>query len=74
VPGQYSVRFRAKKGTEVLYQSDWTTITIEPYSQERRDQWVRSIEEAITQNNRMIVYDSLPSLLAWRDEKALPSC
>jgi hypothetical protein len=70
-PGDYSVRFTARKGTEIQYQSDWTTIHVEPYSPERRDESLRSAAEAMTKNDRQSVYDLVPSLLAWPDEKAL---
>jgi hypothetical protein len=37
-PGQYSIRLTATKGAEILYQSDWTPIRVEPFSSEQRDQ------------------------------------
>ena len=67
-PGLYSVRLTARKGADVLYQSAWTTIRIEPFSAEKRDAWLRSMEAQIGQHGLEYV---VPSLLAWPDEKAL---
>jgi hypothetical protein len=66
--GVYSVRLTASKEGRTLYQSDWTDIEIEPFSQEKRDEWLRSLEG---QASRRDVYDVVSSLLAWPDEKAL---
>lgn len=67
-PGAYSVRFTAKKGADLLYQSDWTDIEIEPFSEQKREAWLRSLEANVNQRN---AGDVVPSLLAWPDEKAL---
>ena len=63
-----SVRFTARKNGEILYQSDWTDIEIEPFSEEKREEWLRSLEAKVNQRS---VNDVVPSLLAWPDEKAL---
>lgn len=67
-PGTYSVRFTATRNGEILYQSDWTDIEIEPFSEEKREEWLRSLEAKVSQKS---VNDVVPSLLAWPDEKAL---
>ena len=67
-PGTYSVRFTARKNGEILYQSDWTNIEIEPFSEEKREEWLRSLEATLSQRS---VNDVVPSLLAWPDERAL---
>jgi hypothetical protein len=69
-PGDYAVRLIAKKGTEIVYQSDWTGITIEPFSEEQRDAWLR-LQEATALSNAAGVEDFVASLLALPDEKVL---
>lgn len=69
-PGTYSVRLTAKKNGAVLYQSEWTNIRIEPFSQQKRDEWLRSLEAKINQGSKNLD-DVVPSLLAWPDERAL---
>jgi hypothetical protein len=70
-PGTYSVRLMARKGDRVLYNSEWTDMAIEPFSEEKRDLWLQSLESPIKANSRSSVSDVIPSLLAWPDEKAL---
>ena len=67
-PGPYSVRLTMRKGAEVLYQSGWTTIRIEPFSEQTREAWLRSMEAQIGSHDVEYV---VPSLLAMRDQKAL---
>jgi hypothetical protein len=68
-PGTYSVRFTARKTGKILYQSDWTDIQIEPFSEEKRDAQLHSLEGEV--RNGPSAYHVVPSLLAWPDEKAL---
>ncbi len=68
-PGTYSVRLTAKKEGEVLYRSEWTDILIGQPSEEKRDAWLDSLESKI--NSQDMLWDGIPSLLAWPDEKAL---
>ena len=70
-PGTYSVRLTVKKGDRILYRSEWTDILIEPFSEEKRDAWLKSLESEIRMNSWGIVSDAIPSLLASPDEKAL---
>ena len=70
-PGTYSVRLTAKKGSQILYRSDWTNILIAPFSEEKRDVWFQSLDSEIKMNSRSIVSNVIPSILAWPDEKAL---
>ncbi len=70
-PGTYSVRFTAKKGDQILYRSECTDIVVGPFSEEKRDAWLRSLDIEIKMNSRSVVSDMIPSLLAWPDEKAL---
>lgn len=67
-PGTYSVRFTAKKNGLILYQSDWTDIEIEPFSQEKREEWLHSLEARL---NDRSVGELVASLLARPDQKAL---
>ena len=67
-PGTYSVRFTARKYGKILYQSDWTEIEIEPFSAQKQDEWMRSLKAKLNKNS---IYEVVPSLLAWPDEKAL---
>lgn len=67
-PGPYSVRLTMRKGTEVLCQSDWMTIRVEPFSEQTRAAWLRSMEARVSQHDLEYV---VPSLLVLRDEKAL---
>lgn len=69
-PGKYSVRFTAKKNGTILYQSEWTDIEIEPYSQQKRDEWLQSVEAKISPGSKNLD-DIVPSLLAWPDEREL---
>lgn len=66
--GTYSIRFTAKKDGQMLYQSDWTDIEIQPFSEQKRQAWLQSLEG---QPNSRNLDDVIPSLLAWPDEKAL---
>ena len=68
-PGTYSVRFTAKKSGKTLYQSDWTDIQIEPFSEEKRGAQLHSLEGEA--RNGPSAYYVVPSLLVWPDEKAL---
>jgi hypothetical protein len=70
-PGTYSVRFTAKKDGHILYRSEWTGIVVAPSSEERREAWLRALDSEININSRSIVSDTIPSLLAWPDEKTL---
>jgi len=70
-PGTYSARLTAKNGDRILYQSEWTDIVIEPFSEKIRDAWFQSLDAEIKMNSRSIVSDTIPSLLAWPDERAL---
>ncbi len=70
-PGEYNIRLTARKGTEILYQSDWTPIRIDPFSERQRDEWLRSTEATVQANDVNAVLDVVSSLLAWPDEKAL---
>jgi hypothetical protein len=71
-PGTYSVRLTARKGSAVLYESDWTDIEIEPFSEAAREALLRSaqtrIEAGIPPSD---VLRAMVSLLAWPDDKAL---
>jgi len=69
-PGTYSVHFTAKKSGAILYQSEWTNIEIEPFSQQKRDEWLHSLEAKIDERSKNLE-DVVPSLLAWPDERAL---
>jgi hypothetical protein len=66
--GTYAVRLTAKNGPEVLYQSDWTDIQIEPFSERKREELLRSLEGKIGTTD---VFFAIASLLSWPDEKAL---
>jgi hypothetical protein len=68
-PATYSVRLTARNENQILYRSDWIDILIEPFSPEKRDAWLRSLEPEISSGG-MVSY-GIPSLLAWPDEKAL---
>jgi hypothetical protein len=71
-PGAYSVRITARKGAEILYQSDWTAIEVQPFSEEKRAEWLASMAAKVKSGNpRDLASDVIPSLLAWPDEKAL---
>jgi hypothetical protein len=70
-PGTYSVRLTARKLDQILYRSEWTDILLEPFSEEKRDAWLQSLDSEINLNSRGVVSDTIPSLLAWPDEKAL---
>ena len=70
-PGTYSVRLTATKQDQLLYRSEWTDIFVGPSSDERRDAWLRSLQSEIGINSRSIVSETIPSLLAWPDEKTL---
>jgi hypothetical protein len=71
-PARYSVRFTARKGAETLYQSEWTDIAIEPFSEEKRAEWLRPLAAKVKQADAAtLTGDVIPSLLAWPDEKAL---
>jgi hypothetical protein len=70
-PGTYSVRFTARKDGQVLYRSEWTDIDVGPSSEEDREAWLRSLDSEVNMNSRGLVSDTIPSLLAWPDEKAL---
>jgi len=76
-PGVYSVRFTAteltgpRKGT-ITCQSDWTDITVQPYSGAKRDEWLQSMAERVkSAPPEVLIADIIPSLLAWPDDKAL---
>ncbi|HEY1239733.1 MAG TPA: hypothetical protein VGF16_04210, partial [Bryobacteraceae bacterium] len=69
-PGKYSVRFTVKKNGTVLYQSEWTDIEIEPFSQPKREEWLHSLEAKINEKSKNLA-EVVPSLLAWPDERAL---
>ena len=51
-PGAYAVRFTGKKDGAILYQSDWTEIEIQPFSEEKRDEWLRSLEAEVSTQQR----------------------
>jgi len=68
-PGAYSVRFTAKESGKILYSSDWTEIQIEPFSEAKREDWLRSLDPKLA--NGRSATEVVPSLLAWPDEKAL---
>lgn len=70
-PGTYSVRFTFQKAGHILYQSDWTDIVVGAFSESQRNAWLESIKSELNTNNRSIVSEGIPSLLAWPDEKAL---
>lgn len=70
-PGTYSVRFTAREADQSRYQSEWTDIVVGAFSEEKHDAWLQSLESEIEMNSRGIVSDTIPSLLAWPDEKAL---
>jgi hypothetical protein len=52
-PGTYAIRFTARKDGKILYQSDWTDIEIEPFSEEKREEWLRSLEAEL--NHRTLL-------------------
>jgi hypothetical protein len=66
--GTYAVRLTARNGPEVLYQSDWTDVQIEPFSERKREELLRSLEAKIQTAD---VKFAIASLLSWPDEKAL---
>jgi hypothetical protein len=70
-PETYTLRLTSKKGDQILYGSEWTDILIEPFSEEKRDAWLQSLDSEIRMNSRSIVSGVIPSLLAWPDQKAL---
>jgi hypothetical protein len=69
--GKYSVRLTVKKENQILYRSEWTDIAVEPFSEGIRQAWLDSVDSDTRTNNRAVVSDAIPSLLAWPDEKAL---
>lgn len=70
-PGAYSVRFTAREQNRILYRSEWTGFVVGPFSEERRDAWLRTLDSEIRMNSRGVVSDIIPSLLAWPDKKSL---
>lgn len=68
-PGTYSVRFTAMKDSEILYQSEWTDIRVEPYSEDKREEWLRSLDAKA--GNGRSAGEIVSSLLAWPDSRAL---
>ncbi len=66
--GMYAIRLTARNGPEVLYDSDWTDIQIEPFSERKREELLRSLEAKI--GTREAIF-AITSLLSWPDEKAL---
>ncbi len=70
-PGTFSVRLTFKRDNQVLYRSEWTDIVVEPFSEVRRQTWLNSVDSETKLNSWSIVFDAIPSLLAWPDEKAL---
>jgi len=69
-PGVYSVRFTAGSSEDI--QSDWTEITVEPYSDSERLAWLQEqAAKARTAAPGVLVGDIIPSLLAAPDESAL---
>ena len=67
-PGIYSVRLAAHENGAVVFQSDWTDIEIQPFSEEKRDAMLKSLAGQTHVRNAEYV---MGSLLSWPDEKAL---
>lgn len=67
-PGQYSIRFTARKNGQILYRSDWTDIQIQPFSEQKRREWLKATENEL---NSRGVGQIVAALLAWPDEEAL---
>ena len=69
-PGKYEVRLIATKNNEVLYESNWTDLTIEPIAEDKRDTWLRRQETERVANGDAAGHLFI-ELLAWPDEKSL---
>ena len=52
----------------MIYETDWTDIEVEPFSEEKREQSLRVLEAKIHSSD---VIFAISSLLAWPDERAL---
>jgi hypothetical protein len=76
-PGTYEVRytemrFDPRTRKESLYQqSEWTVIEIQPSTPAQRAAWLAKLAAAMPSDPVELMADSLPSLLAVRDEVAL---
>lgn len=69
-PGKYSVRYTARSDKQI--QSDWTEITVEPYTDAQRLAWLRSeAEKARSATPGELTGDIIPSILAVPDEASL---
>lgn len=73
-PGQYQIRYwenASRYVPGVIPESEWTTITILPSTAEQRRQQLTELATSAPQNEVELLTNFLPSLLAWRDERAL---
>ncbi len=73
-PGTYEIRLTGpllspdlNRGVRAGH-SDWTQIIVQPYSEEKREIWLRDMRE---RKNKLVEWKQIVSLLAWPDEKAL---
>ncbi len=82
VPGQYEIRFTGTRievepgagmRTVQVDASDWTEITVGPFSGAQRRAWVQEQAANMPSSPGLLIGDAIPSLLAVPDELVLPA-
>ena len=70
--GTYSIRLTCTRDSQVVMQSAWTDIEVQPFSQPEKEIWLARMEERIKSGPPSeLLGDVVPSLLASPDESAL---
>jgi hypothetical protein len=73
-PGTYEIRFTARRrlpAEEVIYQSGWTPIQVQPFSDAQRREWLQHQIAATPSDATELLTQFLPSILAYPDDQVL---